>query len=93
MTHQNLYSIKGAKQHNQDDLTLYEAIKALNAINWTAGNAPNWDTVNIKRGGRCVAYFCAWHDKVAPTRWTNGRGATPQEQHMVDHCGTAGRIS
>ena len=72
MTHKSNYSIMGAKAYNQTDLTLWEAIKVVKGIDWSANDAPNWDTVNItKHNSRIVAFFCAWSDTVKPAQSAN----------------------
>ena len=72
MTYKSNYSIMGAKAYNQTDITLWEAIKVVKSIDWTAAGAPNWDTVNITKGNtRIVAFFCAWTDTVKPAQSAN----------------------
>jgi len=63
MTHEARYSIRGTNGHNADDLTLYEAAKALIAARKDEALT---DASHIRRGGRPVAFFCEWLNVVRP---------------------------
>ncbi len=75
MTHEARYSIRGTNGNNADDLTLYEAAKAL----ITARNeGATTDASHISRNGRPVAFFSEWLKVVRPM-WK----ALPQEADVL----------
>jgi len=61
MTTHNAYSLVAAADHSSDELTLYEARKALVAAH-AAGKVG--DSTHISRAGRCVGFLCEWKGTV-----------------------------
>jgi hypothetical protein len=86
MTYYCIYKLRATKA-NRDELTLYEAVKALAKA---AKDGATGDASHIACGERCVAFFCRWRDKVRATDWANaesetkrGRGATAEEAKLI----------
>ena len=75
-TYENRYTLVAAPGKKVEGLTLYEACKALESI---AAQGKLYDVTHVRRGQRCVAFFCKW-DNVTTAMF----GAHDDERRVLD---------
>ena len=73
--YENRYTLITAPNKKVEDLTLYAACKALEAI---AAENKLLDITHIRRSGRVVAFFSEWH-KATTAMWQ----ATDEEKEVI----------
>ena len=62
-TNENRYQVANTPGHNANDVTLYEACKALVRAHREGALL---DGSHVRRNGRAVAFWSEWHSSIRP---------------------------